>query len=89
MQLAPEMSSGAMIYIPSIIKTGSGIRKLVRGIHRQQSDFISIFVFSQNKESWLKAMRYTGINLPSAASLSSSAYENPLADSIIIGSGLT
>jgi hypothetical protein len=27
--------SGAMIYMPSFIKTGSGIRKLIRAIYRQ------------------------------------------------------
>jgi hypothetical protein len=27
------MGSGAVIYVPSFIKTGSGIRKLVGGIH--------------------------------------------------------
>jgi hypothetical protein len=31
---AAKMSSGAMIYIPSFIKIGSGIQKLIRGIHR-------------------------------------------------------
>jgi hypothetical protein len=29
-----EMGSGAMIYIPSFIKTGSGISKLIGAIHR-------------------------------------------------------
>jgi hypothetical protein len=29
-----EMGSGAMIYIPSFIKIGSGIQKLIGGIHR-------------------------------------------------------
>jgi hypothetical protein len=28
-----QMSSGAMIYIPSFIKISSGIQKLIRGIH--------------------------------------------------------
>jgi hypothetical protein len=31
MTYAVEMASGVMIYIPSIIKVGSGIRKLLRG----------------------------------------------------------
>jgi hypothetical protein len=31
---AVEMGSGAMIYIPSVIKIGSGIQKLIGGIHR-------------------------------------------------------
>jgi hypothetical protein len=29
---AIEMDSGAMIYIPSFIKTGSGIQNLIRGV---------------------------------------------------------
>jgi hypothetical protein len=29
-----QMGSGAMIYIPSFIKIGSGIQKLIGGIHR-------------------------------------------------------
>jgi hypothetical protein len=31
---AVEMGSGAVIYVPSFIKIGSGIRKLIRRIHR-------------------------------------------------------
>jgi hypothetical protein len=34
MKYAVEMGSGGMIYIPSFIKTGSRIHKLIRGIHR-------------------------------------------------------
>jgi hypothetical protein len=34
MKYAVEMRSGAMIYIPSFIKIGSGIQKLKGGIHR-------------------------------------------------------
>jgi hypothetical protein len=34
MKYAVEMGSVAMIYIPSFIKIGSGIQKLVGGIHR-------------------------------------------------------
>jgi hypothetical protein len=33
MKQAVEMGSGVMIYIPSFIKTGSGIQKLLGGIH--------------------------------------------------------
>jgi hypothetical protein len=33
MKYAVQMGSGAMVYIPSFIKTGSAFRK-VRGIHR-------------------------------------------------------
>jgi hypothetical protein len=38
-----EMSSGAMIYIPSFLKIGSGIQKLIREdsqTHRQYGDCI-------------------------------------------------
>jgi hypothetical protein len=28
------MSSGAVIYVPSFIKLGSGLKKLIRGIHK-------------------------------------------------------
>jgi hypothetical protein len=34
MMYALELDSGAMIGIPSFIKIGSGIRKLIRGIHK-------------------------------------------------------
>jgi hypothetical protein len=33
MKYAVEMGSGAMIYIPSFIKIGSGIQKLLGRIH--------------------------------------------------------
>jgi hypothetical protein len=47
------MGSGAVIYIPSFIKIGSGIQKLIGGIHRhtnihahrQQRDLISLLYF--------------------------------------------
>jgi hypothetical protein len=51
---AVEMDSGAMIYIPSLIKIGSAIRKLIEEIHRQQGDLISLLSFFQNKESKIK-----------------------------------
>jgi hypothetical protein len=44
------MGSGAMIYIPSFIKTGLGI-------HRQHGDLISLLSFFQNKESRLKTIK--------------------------------
>jgi hypothetical protein len=34
MKYAVEMGSDAMIYILSFIKIGSGVQKLIRGIHR-------------------------------------------------------
>jgi hypothetical protein len=54
MKYAVDMGSGAMIYIPSFIKICSGIQKLIRELHRQHGDLISLLLFSQNKESMLK-----------------------------------
>jgi hypothetical protein len=34
MKYVVEMGSGAVIYVPSFIKIGSGIHKLIGGIHR-------------------------------------------------------
>jgi hypothetical protein len=34
MKYAVEMGSDAMIYMPSFIEIGSGIRKIIEGIHR-------------------------------------------------------
>jgi hypothetical protein len=34
MECAADMGSGAMIYIPRFMKTGSGIQKLVGRTHR-------------------------------------------------------
>jgi hypothetical protein len=39
------MGSGAVIYIPDFIEIGSGIRKLIRRIHRQHGDLISLLLF--------------------------------------------
>jgi hypothetical protein len=48
---AIDMGSGAMIYIPSLIKNGSGIRQLTGGYtHGQHGDRISLLLFFQNKE---------------------------------------
>jgi hypothetical protein len=41
MKYAAEMSSGAMIYIPSL-NIGSGIQKSIGGIHRQDCDRTSL-----------------------------------------------
>jgi hypothetical protein len=49
-----EMVSGAMIYIASFVKIGSGIQKLIWGIHRQSGDLLSPLLFFLNKESRLK-----------------------------------
>jgi hypothetical protein len=50
------MGSGAMIYIPSFIKTESCIEKLIEDIqiHRQHGDLVSLLSFFQNKERRLK-----------------------------------
>jgi hypothetical protein len=42
-----------MIHIPSFIRTGAGIQKLMGGgeIHRQQGDIKSLLLFFQNKET--------------------------------------
>jgi hypothetical protein len=49
MKYAVEMGSGAMIYILSFIKIGSGIQKLMGGrdsqTHRQHGDLISQLLF--------------------------------------------
>jgi hypothetical protein len=42
------MGSGAVIYVPSFIKTGSGVQKLIGGdtqTPRQQRDLISLLYF--------------------------------------------
>jgi hypothetical protein len=56
MKYAVEMGSGAMIYIPSFIKTCSGIQKLIWAdtqTHRQHGDYIRLFLFLKNKENRL------------------------------------
>jgi hypothetical protein len=51
MKNAVEMGSVVVIYIPSFIKIGSGIQKILGGIHihtqthRQQGDLISLLLF--------------------------------------------
>jgi hypothetical protein len=42
MKHAPEMGSGAMIYIPSFIKIGSGIQKLMGGYAYRHTDSMVI-----------------------------------------------
>jgi hypothetical protein len=55
MKHAVEMGSSAMVYVPSFIKIGSGIQKLMGGgTHRQHGDHISLLLFSQNKKRGLK-----------------------------------
>jgi hypothetical protein len=48
MKYAVDMELGAMIYISSLIKIGTGIQKFIRGDtqeHRQQRDLISVHLF--------------------------------------------
>jgi hypothetical protein len=42
MKYGVEMGSGAVVYIPSFMNVGSGVQKLIRGIHRQHGDRISL-----------------------------------------------
>jgi hypothetical protein len=57
MKYAVEIGSGTVTYIPSFIKTGSGIQKLLerRYAHTDTriDDLISLFLFLQNIESRL------------------------------------
>jgi hypothetical protein len=59
-------NSDTMTYIPSFIKIGSGIQKLIGGIHRQHGDRISLLlflIFLQNKESRMKTKFQTHTEL--------------------------
>jgi hypothetical protein len=51
------MDSGAVMYIPSFIKTGPAIEKLMWGIHRQHGDRISVYSLFQIKQSRIKKQR--------------------------------
>jgi hypothetical protein len=61
MKYATEMRSSAMIYILSFTKIGSGIQKLVEGVHghgdtpahRQHAHLLSLLLYFQNKDSML------------------------------------
>jgi hypothetical protein len=54
MKYAVEMGSRATKYIPSFIKIGSGIQKMIGGwLHRQHDDDISLLLFLQNKVNML------------------------------------
>jgi hypothetical protein len=55
MNYAIEMCSGAMRYIPSFRKIGSGIQKLIERdtqAHRQHGDSISLLSCYQNEERY-------------------------------------
>jgi hypothetical protein len=67
MKYTVEMGSGAMIYVPSFIKVGSAIQKLIAGdthTDTQKGDQISLLLFFQNKESWLKIMEFLIMQFP-------------------------
>jgi hypothetical protein len=54
------MGSGARTYIPNLIKIGSAIQKLIRGIqeYRQHCDIISLLLFfSESGEQTKMAIR--------------------------------
>jgi hypothetical protein len=54
------MDSSSMIYIPSLIKTGTVIWKLIGGgrqTHRQYGDLIGLLLFFENKESRLRRFK--------------------------------
>jgi hypothetical protein len=52
------MGSGAVICVPSFIKIGSGVQKLMGGgIHRQQPDLISLLYFFKIGKYAKKGMR--------------------------------
>jgi hypothetical protein len=56
MKYAIHMASDAMMYIPSFIKIGSGIQKLIGGYmqgHRHYGDHISLLQGSKLKILWL------------------------------------
>jgi hypothetical protein len=40
MKYSIEMGSGAMIFIPSSIKNGSGIQKFIEGIYRHTDSMV-------------------------------------------------
>jgi hypothetical protein len=52
------MGPGALVYVPSFIKIGSGTQKIDGAggnqTHRQHGELISLLLFFQNKESTLK-----------------------------------
>jgi hypothetical protein len=54
MNYAVVMVSGAMIYISSFIKTGSGIQKLRGDSQTQNGDLMCLLLFFLNKKNRLK-----------------------------------
>jgi hypothetical protein len=60
MKYSVEMGSGVMIYIP--IEIGSGIKKLIGGIHRHTDSMViykPTLIFSKSKSKLLYDWRFT------------------------------
>jgi hypothetical protein len=59
MKYAVEMGSGITLYIPSFIKIGSGIQKLIERDRQtcRNGGRVSLLSFFQNKESRLKTIK--------------------------------
>jgi hypothetical protein len=58
-EVAVEMASGATIYMPSFLKSGSGVQELLRGREdsqscRQHGDLIRLLLFFENMENMQK-----------------------------------
>jgi hypothetical protein len=45
MKYTVEMGLGAVMYIPSLIKIGSGIQKLIGGIHRDMGSKVIAYAY--------------------------------------------
>jgi hypothetical protein len=61
MKYGVETGSGAMVYIPSFIKIGSAIQKLIGGntqTHRQHDSRINLLLLFQNKEGRIQIILY-------------------------------
>jgi hypothetical protein len=62
MKYVTEIGSGSVIYIPSFIKSGSGIQNLIGEIYRQHEDSISLLLFFKRKKIGLKILLIRGIS---------------------------
>jgi hypothetical protein len=64
MKYAIEISSGAMIFIPSFIKIGLGIQKLIRGRHTDSiaisKAYLYFFKISRLKRINFREMKFHG-----------------------------
>jgi hypothetical protein len=56
-----EMGSGTAIHIPSFVKIGSGVQKLIGGIHRHLYFFIKINENRPEKVSWIRKLHFNSI----------------------------